>query len=85
MPKIPIKGSTKHTSRGATERAPETINGLASSPLYRGKAYPEPVEGPPIDIFVDASTEAVEEALREAKRTSDKAARLLRDLGVVDE
>jgi len=42
----------------------------------------EPVEEPPEEVFVEAGPRVVEEVLAEAKSLSDKAARLLRDLGV---
>lgn len=42
----------------------------------------EPLEEPPEEIFVEAGPRVDEEALREAKALSDKAARLLEDLGV---
>jgi len=42
----------------------------------------EPVEEPPEEVFVEAGPRIVEEALREAKSLSDKAAKLLEDLEV---
>ncbi len=42
----------------------------------------EPVEEPPEDVFIEAGPRIVEEVLKEAKSLSDKAARLLEDLGV---
>lgn len=42
----------------------------------------EPLQEPPKEAFVSAGSKVTEPLLREAKRTSDKAKRLLRDLGV---
>ncbi|ABL78875.1 AbrB/MazE/SpoVT family DNA-binding domain-containing protein [Thermofilum pendens] len=42
----------------------------------------EPVEEPPREVFVEAGPEVTGRLLREAKLESDKALRLLRDLGV---
>jgi len=46
------------------------------------KVILEPVEEPPEDVFVEAGPAVTEEVLREAKALSDKARRLLEDLGV---
>ncbi|HEW93794.1 AbrB family transcriptional regulator [Candidatus Geothermarchaeota archaeon] len=46
------------------------------------KVILEPVEKPPKEIFVDAGTELTREILREAKSSSDKIIRFLKDLGV---
>ena len=42
----------------------------------------EPLQEPPREVFVQAGPGITEPILREAKITSDKARRLLRDLGV---
>ena len=42
----------------------------------------EPLQQPPKEAFIRAGPEVTEPLLREAKATSDKARRLLRDLGV---
>jgi len=42
----------------------------------------EPVHEPPTGAFVHAGAKITEPLLQEAKTTSDKAQRLLRDLGV---
>ena len=42
----------------------------------------EPMEEPPQGIFVEAGSRITEPILREAKRSSDKVDRLLKDLGV---
>ncbi len=42
----------------------------------------EPLAEPPPEIFVDAGSKVAEPILREAKSLSDKAYRLLKDLGV---
>jgi len=42
----------------------------------------EPLQEPPGELFVKAGSEVTEPLLREAKATSDKAQRLLRELGV---
>lgn len=42
----------------------------------------EPLQEPPKEAFVSAGSKVTEPLLHEAKRTSDKAKRLLRDLGV---
>lgn len=42
----------------------------------------EPLQEPPREAFVLAGSKVTEPLLHEAKRTSDKAKRLLRDLGV---
>ena len=42
----------------------------------------EPVREPPERVFVKAGSSITERVLREAKGSSDKALRLLRDLGV---
>ena len=42
----------------------------------------EPLTQPPEEIFVKAGSELTDNILREAKVSSDKAEKLLRDLGV---
>jgi AbrB family looped-hinge helix DNA binding protein len=42
----------------------------------------EPLQEPPKEAFVSAGSKVTEPLLREAKRTSDKTKKLLRDLGV---
>jgi len=42
----------------------------------------EPLTQPPEEIFVEAGSELTDKILREAKASSDKAEKLLRDLGV---
>lgn len=42
----------------------------------------EPISPPPPHIFIEAGEEIIEKLLKEAKSTSDKAERLLRDLGI---
>jgi len=42
----------------------------------------EPLAQPPEEIFVEAGSELTDNILREAKVSSDKAEKLLRDLGV---
>ena len=42
----------------------------------------EPLQEPPKEVFIEAGSKITEHLLREAKITSDKAQRLLRDLGV---
>jgi len=42
----------------------------------------EPLQEPPKEAFVSAGSKVTEPLLHEAKRTSDKTKRLLRDLGV---
>jgi AbrB family looped-hinge helix DNA binding protein len=42
----------------------------------------EPLREPPREVFVQAGPRITEPILREAKNTSDKTQRLLRDLGV---
>lgn len=42
----------------------------------------EPVAEPPKEVFITAGSKLLEQVLGEAKATSDKAAKLLRDLGV---
>jgi len=42
----------------------------------------EPLKEPPKEAFIEAGSKITEPLLREAKITSDKAQRLLRDLGV---
>ena len=42
----------------------------------------EPLQEPPKEVFIEAGSKITELLLREAKMTSDKAQRLLRDLGV---
>jgi len=42
----------------------------------------EPLTQPPEEIFVKAGSELTDSILREAKASSDKAEKLLRDLGV---
>jgi AbrB family looped-hinge helix DNA binding protein len=42
----------------------------------------EPLEEPPQEVFIEAGEEAVDRALAEAKGSSDKVKRLLKDLGV---
>ncbi|MGQ9691080.1 MAG: AbrB/MazE/SpoVT family DNA-binding domain-containing protein [Thermoproteota archaeon] len=42
----------------------------------------EPLQEPPKEIFIQAGPETTEPILREAKTTSDKARKLLKDLGV---
>lgn len=42
----------------------------------------EPLQEPPKEVFIEAGSKITEPLLREAKITSDKAERLLRDLGV---
>mgnify|MGYP001772762505 CR=1 FL=1 len=42
----------------------------------------EPAEELPPDFFIEAGEELMEKVLTEAKRSSDKAENLLRDLGV---
>ena len=42
----------------------------------------EPLQEPPKEAFVEAGSKITEPLLHEAKITSDKAKRLLRDLGV---
>jgi len=42
----------------------------------------EPLQEPPKEVFIKAGSKITEPILREAKVTSDKAQRLLRDLGV---
>lgn len=42
----------------------------------------EPLQEPPEEVFVKAGSKITEPLIREAKITSDKAKRLLRDLGV---
>ncbi len=49
------------------------------------KVILEPVSEPPEEIFVDADPSKLEEILEEAKRSGDKAIKLLQDLGVLDE
>ncbi len=46
------------------------------------KVILEPLQEPPGEIFVHAGPKVTEPLLNEAKGTSDKAKRLLRDLGV---
>ena len=46
------------------------------------KVILEPLQEPPRELFVRAGPEVTEPLLYEAKRTSDKVKRLLRDLGV---
>jgi len=42
----------------------------------------EPLTQPPEEIFVETGSELTDNILREAKASSDKAEKLLRDLGV---
>lgn len=42
----------------------------------------EPLKEPPKEAFIEAGSKITEPLLREAKITSDKAQRLLKDLGV---
>jgi len=61
--------------------------GLASGMVLRvqieGKGVIlEPLQEPPKEAFIQAGPEITEPLLRETKTTSDKAQRLLRDLGV---
>jgi AbrB family looped-hinge helix DNA binding protein len=42
----------------------------------------EPLEEPPQEVFIEAREEIVSRALAEAKGSSDKVERLLKDLGV---
>jgi AbrB family looped-hinge helix DNA binding protein len=43
----------------------------------------EPLQEPPKEAFVSAGSKVTEPLLSEAKKTSDKSKRLLRDLGVL--
>lgn len=43
----------------------------------------EPLQEPPKEAFVSAGSKVTEPLLHEAKKTSDKTKRLLRDLGVM--
>ncbi len=43
----------------------------------------EPLQEPPKEAFVSVGSKVTEPLLHEAKKTSDKTKRLLRDLGVV--
>ncbi|MEM3725804.1 MAG: AbrB/MazE/SpoVT family DNA-binding domain-containing protein [Candidatus Bathyarchaeia archaeon] len=45
----------------------------------------EPLQEPPKEAFVSAGSKVTEPLLHEAKKTSDKTKRLLRDLGVMIE
>lgn len=45
------------------------------------KVILEPAEEPPVEIFVRAGPPVTEPVLREAKKRSDKAELLLRDIG----
>ena len=42
----------------------------------------EPLQEPPKETFIEAGSTITEQLLNEAKTTSDKSKRLLRDLGV---
>ena len=42
----------------------------------------EPLQEPPKEAFIEAGSTITEQLLNEAKTTSDKSKRLLRDLGV---
>ena len=45
----------------------------------------EPMQESPDEIFIQAGSEITEPILQEAKTTSDKAQKLLRDLGVTSD
>ena len=47
-----------------------------------GRVVLEPIREPPPDVFVEAGPRVTEPILLEAKKLSDKARRLLEDLGV---
>lgn len=46
------------------------------------KVILEPLQEPPQEAFIQAGSKITEPLLHEAKKTSDKTQRLLRDLGV---
>jgi virulence-associated protein VagC len=46
------------------------------------KVVIEPLGEPPHEVFIEAGEEVVSRALAEAKGSSDKVKRLLKDLGV---
>ncbi|MCE4613128.1 MAG: AbrB/MazE/SpoVT family DNA-binding domain-containing protein [Desulfurococcales archaeon] len=50
--------------------------------VEKGRVVLEPVAEPPLELFVGAGSRITEPVLSEAKRLSDKARKLLEDLGV---